>query len=240
MHRLQKSKSLITIVTPEAGTKKGTFALMHLPKIDELFALLKGVKYFTVLHLLIGYYHIKLGEESIPKSTFTTVLRKFEFLRLLFGLSQGPDFFIHLIYIIFGLNKVSRQGQCSRYIAYLDDILIYRRPEKEHIEMVDIVFKCFLKARLKIKLNKCSFFKEEIHFLGHLVSGTSILPLADKIEALMKLKRPTNVKEVRHFLGLTGYYHKFICYYADIVYPLNCLPCKAQPFLWTPECQASC
>ena len=105
--------------------------------------------------------------------------------------------------------------------------------------MLDIAFKHLLKAGLKIKLSKCSFFKNQIHYLGHLASEMSILPLADKIEALMKLKPPPNVKEVRHFLGLTGYCHKFICTYADIAYPLNCLTHKAQPFIWAPECQAS-
>ena len=94
----RKLNSLLPAVTPAMGTKKGAFTLMPLPKINELFALLKGAKYFTALDLQSGYYHIKLDEESIPKSAFTTVFGKFEFLRLPFGLSQGPDFFIHLIY----------------------------------------------------------------------------------------------------------------------------------------------
>ena len=82
-------------------------------------------------------------------------------------------------------------------------------------------------------------FKEQIHCLGHLVSGTSILPLTDKIEALMKLKPSTNIKEVRHFLVLTSYYRKFICNYLDITHPLNCLMWKSQPLFCTPECQSS-
>ena len=93
--------------------------------------------------------------------------------------------------------------------------------------MLDNAFKYLLKARLKIKLSKCSFFKMQIHYLGHLVSGMSILLLANKIEAFMKLKLPTNVKEERHFLGLTGHYHKFTCNYTIIAYPLNCLTHKA-------------
>ena len=105
--------------------------------------------------------------------------------------------------------------------------------------MLNNAFECICKAGLKIKLSKCSFFKEQIHYLGDLLSGTSILPLTDKIEALMKLKPPTNSKEVRHFLGLTGYYRKFICNYSDIAHPLNCLICKSQPFIWTPDCQSS-
>ena len=98
----------------------------------------------------------------------------------------------------------------AAYMAYLDDILIYSKTEKEHFEMLDNAFKYFLKARHKIKLSKCSLFKEQIHYLGHLLCGTLILPLADKIEAFRKLKLPTNVKEARQFLGLTGYYCKFI------------------------------
>ena len=108
-------------------------------------------------------------------------------------------------------------------MAYLDDILIYSRIEKEHLEMLENAFNQLLTAGLQTKLSKCSFFKEQIHYLGHLFSGTSILQLADKIEALMKLKPPTNIKEVGHFLGLTGYYHKFICSYADTAHLLNCL-----------------
>ena len=73
--------------------------------------------------------------------------------------------------------------------------------------MLDNTFQHLLKARIKIKLSKCSFFKEQIHYLGQLINGMSILPLADKIEVLMKLKTPTNVKEVRHFLALTGHYN---------------------------------
>ena len=97
--------SLLPAVTPAMGTKKGTFAFMPLPKIDELFASLKGAKYFTALDHCSGYYHNKLDEKSIPKSAFITVFEKFKFLRLPFGLSQGPDFFIWLIYDLFRLGK---------------------------------------------------------------------------------------------------------------------------------------
>ena len=130
-------------------------------------------------------------------------------------------------------------GQGSGYLAYLHGILIYIRTENEHLQMVDKAFKCLLKAGLKIKLSKCSFFKDQIYYLGHLLSGTSILPLANKIEALMKLKSQSNIKEVRHFLRLTGYFRKLICNYVDMVHPLNCSMQKSQPFIWTPGCQAN-
>ena len=105
--------------------------------------------------------------------------------------------------------------------------------------MLEKTFKHLIKARLKIKLSKCSFFKEKIHNLGHLVSGMSILPLANKTEAFMRLKSPANIKEVRHFLRLTGFNSKIICNYADFMHPLNCLTYKSQPLIWNPECQVS-
>ena len=169
------------------GTKKGTFALMPLLKINKLFVLLKGARYFTALDLQSGYHNIKLDEESIPKSAFTTVFGKFEFLRLPFGLSPGPDFFICLIYDIFILKKTYTQGQDAGYLAWLDNILIYSRTEKDHLQMLDKAFKCLLNARLKIKLSKCSFLKEQIHYLGHLVSEMSILPLLTKLRHLWNL-----------------------------------------------------
>ena len=105
--------------------------------------------------------------------------------------------------------------------------------------MISNAFQYLQKASLKIKLCKCLFFKEQIHYLGHLVSGNSIPPLMDKIEALMKLNPPTDIKEVRHFLSFTGYYRKFICNCSDMAHPLNCLTRKYQPFIWAPDCQSS-
>ena len=100
--------------------------------------------------------------------------------------------------------------------------------------MLDKAFKGLLKARVIIKLIKCSFFKEQILYLCHLVSGMSILPLANKTEALMKIKSPANIKEVIHFLSLTSYYNKFIYNYMDIPHLLNCLTHNAQP-LFRPQ-----
>ena len=146
----RKLNSLLPCVTPATGTKKGTFTLLPLPKIDELFALLKGAKYLTAPDLHNSYYHIKLDKESIPKSAFTTVFSNF-FLRLPFGLSQDPDFFICLRNDLFGLNKTSDKSQISGYLAYLDDILIYSKTEKEHLEMLNNALECLSKAGLKIK-----------------------------------------------------------------------------------------
>ena len=154
----QKLSSLLLAVTPATGTKKGTFTLKPCQR-SELFVLLKEVKYFRALELHSAYYHIMLDKESILKSAFTTVFGKFEFLRLPFGLSQGPDFFIHLIYDLFRLDKASIEGWGSGYLTHLDDILIYSKTKKGHLQMLDKAFKCLLKAGLKIKMSKCSFLQ---------------------------------------------------------------------------------
>ena len=91
---------------------------MPLPKLDELLALLKGAKYFTALDLQISYYHINLDEESIPKTAFTAVFGKFKILWLPFRLSQSPDFYIHLIYILYGLDETSNKSQGLGYLEY--------------------------------------------------------------------------------------------------------------------------
>ena len=106
-HTTEGSPQQFWLCTPTTGTMKGALALMPLLKIDKLFALLKGAKFFTAFDLWSGYYHIKLDEESIAKTAFMTVFRKFEFLRLPFGLSQGPDFFVCLIYDLLGLDETS-------------------------------------------------------------------------------------------------------------------------------------
>ena len=111
-----------------------------------------------------------------------TVFGKFGFLRLPFGLSQGSDFFSHLIYDVFGLDMMPYKSPGSGYLAYVDDILIYSKMEKEHLDMINNTFECLQKASPKIKLSKCSFFKEQIHYLGHLVSRNALLPLMDKIK----------------------------------------------------------
>ena len=95
-----------------------------------------------------------MDEKSFPKSAFIRVFGKFKYLRLPFGLAQGPDFFIQLIYDLFGLDKMSNRGQGSGYLAYLENILIYSKTEKGNLHMIEKAFKCILKAGLKIKLNK--------------------------------------------------------------------------------------
>ena len=122
-------------------------------------------------------------------------------------------------------------------MGYLDDIIIYSRSEKEHLEHLEEIFTRLKKAGLKLKLEKCCFFKKHIQYLRHLISADGIQPLPEKLESIAKMPAPKNPKEVKQFLGLVGYYRKFVPRFADISRVLTHLTKKDVEFKWTPECE---
>ena len=121
-------------------------------------------------------------------------------------------------------------------MGYLDDIIIFSKTEEEHMEHLEIIFNRLREAGLKLKLQKCSFFKKHIQYLGHLISDEGIQPLPEKLESIAKMLVPKNAKQVKQFLGLVGYYRKFIPRFADISRVLTKLTRKDEEFKWTPEC----
>ena len=121
-------------------------------------------------------------------------------------------------------------------MGYLDDIIIFSRSEEEHLDHIEQVFKRLEEAGLKLSLEKCSFFKKHIQYLRHLLSEEGIQPLPEKLESIAKMPRLKNQKEVKQFLGLIGYYRKFVPRFADISRVLNKLTRKDEEFKWIPEC----
>ena len=214
----------------KADGRKGCISLIPLPKIDELYAKLKGYKVFSSLYLRSGYYHIGLKDSAKPKSAFVlSSLGKYQFNRVPFGLAQAPAYFQKLI------NDVLKG--CNFVMGYLDDIIIYSRSEKEHLEHLEEIFTRLKAAGLKLKLEKCCFFKKHIQYLGHLILADGIQPLPEKLESIAKMPPPRNPKEVKQFLGLVGYYRKFISRFADISRVLTHLTKKDVEFKWTNECE---
>ena len=202
--------------------RKGCISLIPLPKIDELYAKLKGYKVFSSLDLRT--------DSAKPKSAFVlSSLGKYQFNRVPFRLTQAPAYFQKLI------NDVLKG--CNFAMGYLDDIIIYSRSEKEHLEHLEEIFIRLKAAGLKLKLEKCCFFKRHIQYLGHLISADSIQPLPEKLESIAKMPAPKNPKEVKQFLGLVGYYRKFVPRFADISWVLTQLTKKDVEFKWTPECE---
>ena len=146
-----------------ADKSTGCLSLYPLPKIDEMFAKLNGSRIFLTIDLRRGYYHIGLTEGSRPKSAFVVPMGNFKFLRTPFGLSQAPAYFQLLIENVF-------QG-CSKFaMGYLDDIIIFSKPEGEHLEHLEKIFWKLREYGLKMKREKCYFFKKHLQYLGHLVS----------------------------------------------------------------------
>ena len=193
---------------------KGCISLVPLPKIDELYTKLQGYKVFSTLDLRSGYYHIGLSDSAKPKTAFVVSgMGKFEFNRVPFGLAQVPAYFQRLI------NEVLTD--CNFAMGYLDDIIIFSKTEEEHLQHLEEIFERLRKAGLKLKLQKCSFFEKHIQYLGHLISDEGIQPLPEKLESIAKMPVPKNAKQVKQFLGLVGYYRKFVPHFSDIARSLT-------------------
>ena len=214
-----------------AGKTESQISIHPLPKIDEMYAKLKGAKVFSTIDLRSGYHHIMLGKSSTAKTAFVTPFGKYEFLMVPFGLAQAPAYFQLL------MNKVLEGLNFA--MTYLDGIIIFSDNELEHLEHLEIIFHRLKEAGLKMKHSKCDFFKCEIHYLGHLISADGIRPLPNKLDSIKHMPALKDVKEIKQFLGLTGYYRKFVPRCADISRPLTTLTKKDQKFEWTPACQKS-
>ena len=214
-----------------AGKTKGPISIHPLPKIDEMYVKLKGAKVFSTIDLRSGYHHIALGKSSRAKTTFATPFGKYEFLMVPFGLAQAPAYFQLL------MNKVLKGLKFA--MTYLDNIIIFSQDELQHLEHLEIVFSCLREVGLKMKRSKCDFFKSEIHYLGHLISPEGISPLPNKLDSIRHMPVPSSAKEINQFLGLTGYYRKFVPRFADISRPLTTLMKKDAKFRWSSACQKS-
>ena len=171
---------------------------------------------FMSLDLKSGYWQVELDEDSIPYTEFTVGLLGFyKCLHMPFGLTNAPATFQHLMENCLG------DLHLNWCIIYLDDIIVYSKTPEEHLERLEAVFNKIRKAGLKLKPNKCEFFKSEITYLGHIVSNKGIAMDPKKIKAIQLWPRPTTVMEVQKFTGLTNYYRKFIHGYANVARPLH-------------------
>ena len=187
---------------------KGVLTLVPLPKIDEIYARLKGSNIYSTFDMRSGYYHMVLSEKSRPKSAFVSSFGKWEFKRCPFGLAQAPAYFQRLVNeVLSGLTFAFR---------YLDDILVYSPDMETHLKHLRSLFMKLREADLKLKEVKCNFLKKHIQYLGHIVSGKGITPVPEKLESIQKMPPPKTPKEVKQFLGLIGYYRKFVPRFSDL------------------------
>ena len=198
-----------------------------LPLIDELLDKLKGARYFSKLDLASGYFQIRVADKDVPKTAFTTRYGLFEWLVMPFGLQGAPATFMSVMNSTF-------HDYLDRFLAvYLDDFLVYSATFEEHLEHLRLVLQRFKDHQLYAKRSKCIFGAPSVPFLGYVVSGEGILTSPDKVSAIRKWATPTDATEVRRFLGLANFYHKFVRGFARIAAPLHGLLKKGAAFDWS-------
>jgi hypothetical protein len=196
-----------------------------LPCIDILFDQLAGAQVFSKIDLHSGYHQIKICVKDIPKTTFTTRYGLFEYLVMSFGLTNAPANFMYL------MNSVFMPELDKFAVVFIDDILIYLRSMEEHEEHLQIVLQQLRDHQLYVKFSKCEFLIKEVSFLGHVVSPEGIAVDPSKIKEVLEWKPPTMVSEVRSFLVLSGYYHRFIPNFFKITKPITELLKKGNKYL---------
>ena len=199
-----------------------------LPRVDELLDRLHGAKWFSKIDLKSGYHQVRIAERDVPKTAFRTRYGHYEFLVLPFGLTNAPATFMQMMNAIFHANLD------DFVIVFLDDILIFSKTEEDHARHIEEVLKVLRKHQLYAKESKCEFFKQKMAFLGYLVTKDGITMDPDKVKAIVDWPNPLKtVKDVRSFLGLAGYYRRFVKGFSKIAAPLTELLKKDVNFKWT-------
>ncbi|KAA0058942.1 pol protein [Cucumis melo var. makuwa] len=204
-----------------------------LPRIDDLFDQLQGATVFSNIDLQSGYHQLRIRDSDIPKTAFRSRYGHYEFIVMSFGLTNAPAVFMDL------MNRVFKDFLDSFVIVFIDDILIYSKTEAEHEEHLRQVLETLRANRLYAKFSKCEFLLKKVSFLGHVMSSEGVSMDPTKIEAVTNWPRPSNVSEIRSFLGLAGYYRRFVEDFSRIASPLTQLTRKGTPFVWSPACESS-
>jgi hypothetical protein len=204
-----------------------------LPRIDDTLNTLAGSQWFSTLDLLSGYWQVEVADKDRPKTAFCTTEGLFEFKVMPFGLCNAPATFQRL------MDLVLAGLQWSHCLIYIDDVVILGRSFEEHLQHLQQVFDRLQQAGLKLKPRKCHFLQRKVNYLGHVVSNKGIAPDPAKIEKIASWPIPNSPKEVQQFLGLAGYYRRFIQDFAEVARPLHRLTERNRPFKWSTECQTA-
>ena len=222
------------IVVDFRALNKVTINEFHpLPNITEILDQLGQSQLFSVIDLASGFYQIPLAESSRECTAFSTLQGHWQFKRMVMGMKTSPATSQRL------MNNVLTGMVGIKCLVYLDDIIVYGKNLADHNEKLREVFTRLLENNLKIQPDKCEFLKRECLYLGHVITEDGIKPDPDKIKAVLEFPVPKTVKNIKSFLGLSGYYRKFIQGYSAIAKPITHLLKKDVTFNWTKECQGA-
>ena len=211
-----------------AITKKDSYPL---PRIDEILDSLAGATYFSTLDLMSGYWQVMMNPADKEKTAFITRYGTYEFNVMPFGLCNAPATFQRL------MNQIYKGIAYKYVVVYLDDTNVFSRTFDDHIKHLREVFTRIRKAGLKLNIEKCNFWMKRLPFLGHIIEAKGISPDPEKIIAVQNIQPPKSVTQLRSFLGLAGYYRRFIKNFSTIAQPLNQLLHKDTPYEWNDKCQ---
>jgi hypothetical protein len=204
-----------------------------LPRIEDLLDRLKKAKFFSKIDLRSGYHQIKIREQDIPKIAFTTRYDLYEFVVVSFGLTNAPAYFMNL------MNKVFMEELDRFVLVFIDAILIYSETTEEHEEHLRVVLERLRLQKLYAKFSKCEFWMEKVAFLGHVLLAEGIAVDPSKVESVTNWEQPLNVTDVISFLGLAGYYRRFIEIFSKIAKPMTELLKNNTKFEWSEACEKS-
>ena len=192
---------------------------------------MRGVRVYSKIDLRTGYHQLRVREADILKIAFKTRYEHFKFTVMPLGLMNAPAAFMDL------MNRVFQPYLDQFGVLFVNDFLIYSQSELEHEDHLRIVLQLLRDHQLYIKFSKCEFWLTEVGFLGHGVSASSVSVDPGKVEAMMSWERPKSVFEIRSFLGLTGYYRRFIEDFSRLAVPMIRLTRKEVKFVWDDSCE---
>jgi hypothetical protein len=204
-----------------------------LPRIEDLFDQLRGASVFSKIDLRSGYHQLRIRPSDIPKTTFITKYGLYEFTVMSFGLMDAPAYFMYL------MNSVFMDYLDRFVVVFIDDILIYSQNEQEHEEHLRKVLQRLRDCQLYAKLSKCEFWTNEVLFLGHIINQEGLVVDPKKVTTILDWKAPKDVRGIKSFIGMAGYYRCFIEGFSKIDRPMTALLAKKVEFKWTPACQKS-
>ena len=204
-----------------------------LPRIDDLMDRLSGACMFSCLDLQQAYHQVRLNPEDVPKTAFTTPQGLYEYLVLPFGLSNAPSTFQSVINAILGAEL----RHCC--LVYMDDIVVFSKSAEEHLTHLRLVLSKLQGAKLYAKLSKCRFALSSVKFCGHVIDQHGIMPDPEKVKVVLDWPIPTDVHQLRSFVGLAQYFRKFIQAFPSMIEPLTALFKKGAEFKWSITCDTS-